>query len=85
MRLITVVSVLMLTGGSYLLVEGGLQISKCVELGVFSTDVLKAKFWLLAPHETESGIGPNARWFLFVTGGLLLAGLGYAALRIAQR
>lgn len=85
MHLITAVAVLMLTGGSYLLVEGGLQISSCVQLGVFSTDVLTAEFWLLAPHDPESGIGPNARWFLFVSGGLLAAGLGYVVLRLANR
>ena len=85
MRLFTLLAVLLLVGGSALLVDSGLRIRGCVVRGVFSPHVWTTEFWLLVPDTPSAGLGPNGQWLVRLVGGVLAGLFGLVLLRFSQR
>jgi hypothetical protein len=84
-RLFALIGALLITGGVYLLVDGGLRLNRCLENDVFSVKVWTKEFWLFMPHQVSAGLSPNAHWFLRLMGGILAAAVGSKVLRVATR
>jgi hypothetical protein len=84
-RLFALIGALLIAGGVYLLVDGGLRLSRCLDTDIFSMKVWTKEFWLFMPHHASAGLSPNAHWFLRLTGGLLTTVLGTKVLRVATR
>jgi len=84
-RLFALLGALLIAGGAYLLVDGGLRLSRCVESDVFSLRVWAKEFWLFLPHHASAGLSPNAHWFLRLLGGVMAAVVGSKVLRVATR
>jgi hypothetical protein len=85
MRLFALIGALLISGGAYLLIDGGLRLSFCMDTGQLSLNVWSDQFWLLIPAEPDHGLSPNAHWFIRLAGGLLAMALGATVLRIATR
>jgi len=85
MRLFVVVAVLMLTGGVYLAVDGGLRLDGLISAGLASFAPWTSDFWLARGRDASLGLSPNAQWFLRLCGALLLMLIGWIVLRVARR
>ena len=85
MRIFALVGALLLAGGAFLLIDGGLRILRCVDADLFSLEVWTDPFWLRDPSQPAMGLSPNAHWFLRIVGGLLALAIGSTVLRVATR
>lgn len=74
-----------MVGGSYLLVDGALRLSRCISGDTFSVEVWTKYFWLAVPRAPRLGLSQNAHWFLRFAGGLATVALGTKVLRVATR
>ena len=85
MRLFTLLAILLLTGGAFLLVDGGLRVSSAMDAGGFSLAFWTGDFWWLIPGKPTLGLGPNAHWFVRLLGGLLAMSIGGVIMRVSAR
>jgi hypothetical protein len=82
-RLFALIGALLVTGGVYLLVDGGLRLHRTLNNNTFTPRIWATEFWL--PSNMGPGLGPNAHWFLRLAGGVPAALLGMKLLRVATR
>jgi len=85
MRLFALIGALLLVGGVYLLVDGGLRINQTLSADTFSLRVWSKEFWLFSSANPSLGLSPNAHWFLRLAGGLAAIVVGAKVLRVATR
>jgi hypothetical protein len=84
-RIFALIGALAIAGGAYLLVDGGIRLSRCLTNDVFSYSIWSEDFWLLIPGNPDLGLSPNAHWFLRFIGGLIAAVVGGRVLKTATR
>ncbi|MCA9666503.1 MAG: hypothetical protein KC503_12970 [Myxococcales bacterium] len=85
MRLFVAIAVVLVAGGVFLIVDGGLRLHSCMELGIVNYSFWTPEFWLAVVGDARQGLGPNGHWFLRLAGGLVAAIVGWIVLRIARR
>lgn len=76
MRLFALVGALIVAGGVYLAIDGGVQLNRCITLGTLYLEVWRPEFWLRIPDQPGMGLGANAHWFIRLVGGVLAVYLG---------
>jgi hypothetical protein len=84
-RLFTLVGALLIAGGTFLLVDGGIRVGRCMSTDVLSLAVWRSEFWLLIPGKPDLGLSHNAHWFLRIVGGLLITAIGAKVVKVATR
>ena len=79
------VGVVLICGGVFLLVDGGLRLNRCLSLGMFEWRLWTPEFWLVNVDRPGLGLSLNAHWFIRIAGGLGAALLGTKVLRVSAR
>lgn len=85
MRVFAAVGVLLVVGASFLLVDAGLRVHRCMSTDTLSFAFWTREFWLLVPTNPGLGLSQNGHWFLRVAGGLLALPIGLKVTKLASR
>jgi hypothetical protein len=85
LRLFALLGALLIAGGVYLLIDGGLRLSRALGDDTFSYRVWTAAFWLAAPETSEFELALNAHWLVRIVCGLAGLPLGTKIVRVATR
>ncbi len=81
MKLVALIGALLLAGGVYMLIDGGIRLNQCISAGVFDTRIWASEFWLAAPSNPSLGLSQNAQWLIRITCGVMAFILGGKLLR----
>ncbi len=81
MRLVALVGALLIAGGIYVLIDGGIRLNQCIASGVFDTRIWTSEFWLISPANPGLGLARNAQWLIRIAGAVLSLSLGGRLLR----
>jgi hypothetical protein len=84
LRLFTLLGALLVAGGAYLLIDGGLRLARALEGASFSARFWTWGFWFAADG-SWTDLAPNARWLLRIVCGLVAVPLGSRIVRVATR
>jgi hypothetical protein len=84
-RVFALIGALLVAGGFFLLVDGGLRLQRALESDVFSFRIWTTEFWLFDPIRPQAVVGANAQWFLRLAGVLPASILGMKLVRVATR
>ncbi len=80
-KLFALIGALLLAGGVYVLIDGGIRLNQCISAGVFDTRIWASEFWLISPTNPDLGLSQNAHWLLRISGGVLALAFGARLLR----
>lgn len=85
MRIFALIGALLVAGGFFLLVDGGLRLQRALGSDCLSFRIWTMEFWLYDPGRLGGGLGANAHWFLRLAGVLPATFLGMRLVRVATR
>lgn len=85
MKLVALVGALLVAGGVYVLIDGGIRLNQCIYSGVFDTRIWASEFWLISPTNPSLGLSQNAQWLIRITSGVFAFILGGRLLRWSTR
>lgn len=71
MKLVALIGALLVAGGVYLLIDGGIRLNMCISSGVLDTRIWATEFWLISPTNPSLGLSQNAHWLIRLTSGVL--------------
>jgi hypothetical protein len=84
-RIFALIGALLVAGGMFLLVDGGLHLQRALHEGSFDARFWTTEFWLLVPSHPRTGLGVNAHWFVRLAGGVPATLLGMRLVKVATR